>query len=759
MFNIRIFFCIHQKIFIHKGGIWLVLYTIISLFLLIIFYLAGQKSTLFKKGTIILFLFFNLIYLGWRTFYTVPSISILSVIAGILLLITEWGGFLQSFVFGILFWTDTKRNKKWLADLERLPTVDIFVATYNEPLDLLKRMIVACQLIDYPDKHLIKIYICDDGNRDEVRDLCQKYGVIHVTRSDNKHAKAGNLNHALTVSDGEVVVTLDADMIPRKNFLQKTMGYFSDERVGFIQAPQAFFNDDPFQFNLFAEERIINEQDFFMRKLEEKKDHYNATMYIGSNALFKRTTLDSVNGFATGVITEDMATGMLIQAKGWKTVFVNEVLAVGLAPETYKDLIKQRDRWCRGNIQVMKKWNIFTLKGLSWMQKLLYIDGIHYWFFGVYKMIFLLAPLLYLLFHVYSLQASFVDLLYFWLPAFFSSQLFFNLVSDKKRTVMWSNVYEIALAPSMAYAALSELFLKKKKKFHVTRKGVQTDQRYFLFKTSFVHLFLLLLSLISLVKILLFWIRPDLVEFNPSSLYINIFWLLYNILCISIAILVAVERPRYRSTERFPVFKHGLLDNLASFKTEVKVQDLNEFGARLSTQKSNLVDSLEHIHLTIDGYSFYGIVKWVIDKNDSAELGIQFQKVPPESYSYVISTVYSTPQKEKDNRGYGNSSLLYTFFNFLFKTEKKPESHKRLTIRERSKLTGEFLKEGTTYPFSVIDASVGGYQIKTKAKLNVGEIISLQLPNFEKPVQVEIRWQKRRVLRTYAGSKILRSTN
>ncbi|PFA51551.1 glycosyltransferase family 2 protein, partial [Bacillus cereus] len=131
---------------------------------------------------------------------------------------------------------------------------------------------------------------------------------------------------------------------------------------------------DPFQYNLFFEDNIANEQDFFMRQLEEGKDRFNATMYVGSNALFRRTALEEIGGFATGVITEDMATGMLLQANKWETIFVNETLAVGLSPETFSDLLKQRDRWCRGNIQVVKKWNPFTIKGLSFMQRLLYAD-------------------------------------------------------------------------------------------------------------------------------------------------------------------------------------------------------------------------------------------------------------------------------------------------------------------------------------------------------------------------------------------------
>lgn len=455
-----------------------IVYLISVLLILSGCYIFGKNNQAVLRISILLFLGFQLSYLIWRTTSTLPTASVLSIIAGLALLFTEWMGYIQSLITSTLFWKKNKRKKVFLSSFETLPTVDIMIATYNEPVDLLRRTIVASQLMDYPDD-LYEILVCDDGKREDVRVLCEELGVRHVTREDNKHAKAGNLNHAMDVSTGEIIVTMDADMIPRANFMQETLGYFSDEKVGFVQAPQAFYNDDPFQFNLFAGDRINNEQDFFMQKLEEKKDIYNATMYIGSNALFRRKTMEEIGGFATGVITEDMATGMLIQAGGWETVFVNKVLAVGLAPETFKDLLKQRDRWCRGNIQVVRKWNPLKTKGLSFMQKLLYMDGIHYWFFGLYKLVYLIAPILYLVFGIVVLNATFIDLLIYWVPAFVSSQVFANLISEKKRTTMWTNVYDSALAPSMSWAILSEIFLKGNGKFNVTRKGIQTNANFY----------------------------------------------------------------------------------------------------------------------------------------------------------------------------------------------------------------------------------------------------------------------------------------
>ncbi|GAF15063.1 cellulose synthase [Bacillus sp. JCM 19045] len=257
-----------------------------------------------------------------------PTIGIISLLFGVLLLLAEWAGFLQSIVFTILSWRPFKRKAIPLTVFEEYPTVDVLIATYNEPEDLLKRTITASLQMRYP-KEKLNVYVCDDGRRDSVQKLTESIGnATYISRPTNEHQKAGNLNHALTKTSGEFVVTMDADMVPRASFLEQTLGHFIDEDVSFVQAPQVFYNADAFQYNLFFEDQITNEQDFFMRRLEEGKDRFNATMYVGSNALFRRTALENIGGFATGVITEDMATGMLLQTNGQKSVFVNETLAV-----------------------------------------------------------------------------------------------------------------------------------------------------------------------------------------------------------------------------------------------------------------------------------------------------------------------------------------------------------------------------------------------------------------------------------------------
>ncbi|GAB2488980.1 glycosyltransferase [Alkalibacterium psychrotolerans] len=711
--------------------------------LFIVFYFAGMKKPAIKKASIVFFLLFQLIYLIWRSVYTLPSVGWLSLIAGLVLLFTEWAGFSQNIVTSLLFWKKNKRSKKSLSGFDSLPTVDVMIATYNESVPLLKRTITASQMMDYPSEKM-SILVCDDGNREDIRLLCEKLGVRHVTRETNEHAKAGNLNHALSVSQGDIVVTMDADMIPRANFLTKTVGYFADERTAFVQAPQAFYNDDPFQFNLFAGDRISNEQDFFMRLIEEQKDRFNATMYVGSNALFRREAIEKIGGFATGVITEDMATGMLIQAEGYETVFVNEVIAVGLAPETYKDLLKQRDRWCRGNIQVMRKYNPLTTKGLTAMQKLLYLDGMHYWFFGLYKTVYLLAPILYLVFGIIVLDAQFTSLLVFWIPAFLSSQLFAHLISDNKRTVMWSNVYDIALAPAMSWAIISELFLKTNKTFNVTRKGVYTNQRHFLWHASLFHMLLGGLSVTGLVRGLTAFIRPELVNLEVNSLYINLFWTSYNIFGLIIVLLIFFERPRYRSSERFA--NHVSASVLkGTHEVPVQLLDLSDNGARLTGPKDQLNKKTSTIQIKFtEDVSILAEVRWAdATNNEHLEWGVRFIDMTHEQYSYLVGQLYSAPDSSLGEKSYYRPGLLPTAFNFLRQTKRIPLSQRRLIMREKVKGRGILTHGELNYSIQLIDISEEGSQVKSKHKMSVGDRVSIHAP-FEEVNnrQGEVRWIK-----------------
>lgn len=479
-----------------------------------------------------------------------------------------------------------------------------------------------------------------------------------------------------------------------------------------------------------------------MRQLEEGKDRFNATMYVGSNALFCRIALEEIGGFATGVITEDMTTGMLLQANKWETVFVNETLAVGLSPETFSNLLKQRDRWCRGNIQVVKKWNPFTIKGVSFMQRVLYADGIHYWFFGVYKMIFLLAPLLFLVFNIYSLEINFIELFMYWAPAFLTSQLIFKAVSNKRRTTTWSHVYEVAMAPYMGFAILSEIFLRKKFQFHVTRKRVQNNTRHFLWIASVPHLILLILTIIALIRAALMLLYRKQYHIERESLYINIFWVLYNGVAIITSLFVAFERPRFRNSERFVVNLPSTLQ-AEDITISCRILDISETGARFEVDTSIPYETLSNLSSYTLSFGevekIHSTKKWIRRQADSVQVVVSFNDVSHEQYCKLILHLFSKPVNDRVEKVYDKAFLTLAIASFIKNTKKSPRQFRRQHIREQLMSPGTLHINGTPIDATIIDHSAGGCQVQINTALTIDQMIQVTMEERNinmKPAQV-----------------------
>ena len=168
------------------------------------------------------------IYIFWRLFFTIPlTFGLAALIFGLLLFISEAVAALESVLH---YWQAFKEKKLEMPDIpdDWFPDVDILIATHNESPELLRKTANACLYLKYPDKSKVHIYICDDSDRPEMAAMAQKIGVgyIGLSPSENQHAKAGNLNNALSKTTSPIVVTFDADMIPRNRFLLRTIPYF-----------------------------------------------------------------------------------------------------------------------------------------------------------------------------------------------------------------------------------------------------------------------------------------------------------------------------------------------------------------------------------------------------------------------------------------------------------------------------------------------------------------------------------------------------
>jgi cellulose synthase (UDP-forming) len=297
---------------------------------------------------------------------------------------------------------------------EQLPTVDLFIPTYNEPAEVLEKTITGALCLDYPS---VNIWVLDDGRRPWLKQLCEAKGIGYLNRPDNAHAKAGNINHALTQTNAELVAIFDAVFIPQRNFLMRTVGFFEDPKIGIVQLPHAFYNPDPMQANLALRKALPDEQRFFFDVIMPSRDAWNAAFCCGSNSVTRRVALNAIGGgLPTDSITEDMLLSMTLLRKGYVTRFLGEKLAFGLAPETVEAFFVQRQRWARGAIQILYLANGPLGRGLSLMQRLLFLPT-HWLSLGLRSLIAILAPIIFLwsgLSPVFNVSPT--DVLYYFLP-------------------------------------------------------------------------------------------------------------------------------------------------------------------------------------------------------------------------------------------------------------------------------------------------------------------------------------------------------
>ena len=271
-------------------------------------------------------------YIWWRGSHTLNYDTPLHLGLSLLLLIAEIYGVISMALF-FLHETNPAPVKSVPIDSEdELPTVDVFLPIHSEPIEILYRTLVGCTALDYPHSKL-HIYICDDGPRDSIKALAEKFGCRYLARPEHKHAKAGNINYAMQHSKGEVVVILDCDHVPTRNFLRETVGFFKDPKVGFVQLPHHFFNPDTFQQNLHLEGALAHEQDLFFHVVLPGRQADNAVMFAGSSALLRRQALKEIGGILQQTAIEDTHTGMRLQARGYKGIYYNKILSGALSPE------------------------------------------------------------------------------------------------------------------------------------------------------------------------------------------------------------------------------------------------------------------------------------------------------------------------------------------------------------------------------------------------------------------------------------------
>lgn len=563
---------------------------------------AERKRNLIFGLTIL----FSSIYLIWRIFFTIPwKVGFWQMVTGILLVAAEITTMLGMFEL-MISRMRSGRSKLVMPSPgpEEYPEVDVLIATHNEPEELLYKTINACMFLEYPDPKKVHVYVCDDGNRPQIRRLAKRLGAGYLGMVENHHAKSGNYNHALGKTSSPLIATFDADMIPRRTFLMRTVPYFliPDCPVGLIQTPQSFYNQDLFQFNLYSEKDIPNEQDFFSREINVMRNASNSSAYTGSNTVILRKAMEEIGGFPYGTVTEDFETSLRLQKAGYITYATEEVLASGLSTTTVSSMISQRIRWARGVIQSIRNTHAIFSKDLSAAARLSYLNAYWYWWSFFNRMVFILAPILFALFDFQLVECGFWELVIFWLPSHMFYSLSVRYLSTNIRTMRWSHIIDTILAPYLIVPVLLESIGIKQLKFKVTQKE-KTSVKTTSFRYVIPHVILILLTLTAIV-------RFAAGKYGMALVYSSVilFWLFYNLIALAYAVLFMLGRDSKRKYERIRAEERLDMEFKGKWY-QGRTIDVSERGAAFQFEKKIPLKPGNRCRICIDTEYYYACLK------------------------------------------------------------------------------------------------------------------------------------------------------
>ncbi|MEK7763010.1 MAG: glycosyltransferase family 2 protein, partial [Nitrospirota bacterium] len=320
----------------------------------------------------------------------------------------------------------------------------------------------------------------------------------------------------------------------------------ADPRMGFVQTPHHFYNQDIFQRALGTGFRIPNEQDLFNHAIQGGRHTWGGAFFVGSGAVFRRAAIQEVNGFNLMSITEDIHTSQHLHAKGWKSAFVDKDLAVGLTAENLSSYIVQRRRWMLGCLQIFLKDNPLFCRGLSLRHRVGYFASLYYFLFPLARVVFWITPLYFLLFHLHPILSDVSILVAYVLPFMLMLPLLSSVLLPGWPRLLWSSTYEATVAFPL-FRSMFDLFLPKRLGFKVTPKGITSARRTFDWRSSSSLLVATVITMGAIAKGLWeFWFFG----IEKDAYFFNLSWAGVNLVTLLIGLSMAWERPQRRGEER-----------------------------------------------------------------------------------------------------------------------------------------------------------------------------------------------------------------
>ncbi|PSB06544.1 cellulose synthase catalytic subunit, partial [Pleurocapsa sp. CCALA 161] len=512
------------------------------------------------------------------------------------------------------------------------PTVDVLIPTYNEPDFIVKRTIIGCQAMNYDRK---QIYVLDDTRRQSMKQLAQELGCHYITRPDNSYAKAGNLNNALKQTNGELVVVFDADFVPTTNFLERTVGFFHNPKLGLLQTPQSYYNSDPIARNLGLEDVLTPEEEVFYRYLQPIRDGAGSVVCAGTSFVARRNALQEIGYFVTDSVSEDYFTGIRLSARGYELAYLNEKLSAGLAAESIGAHIDQRLRWGRGTLQAFFiKSNPLTIPGLNLWQRFAHLEGLVHWLTCFPRVFFLFVPIICTFGQLNPILTTLPETVYVILPYYVLLLTVFSWLNRRSRSILLSDVYSIVQAIPVFITVIKVLLNPFGKGFKVTPKGLARDKFNYNWSLALPMTILLGATLISF--------GMSLLSLPETGINLSLYWGAYNLVTIAVAMMTLLDLPK-----------------LSLYEWYSRKQEINIYGDRQvhqgTTQKISeegveiILDSPVHlstkvmVELIPEILILSGKVTRSFTRDGALHAIVKFKNVTTEQHRELVEMLYCRP--------------------------------------------------------------------------------------------------------------------
>ena len=637
--------------------------------------------------------FIALRYILWRSMESLIYTGPADFIGMALLYLAELYAITIHFLgMFVNIWPLTGRPTILPKDATDLPTVDVFIPTYNESDDIIRITVIAATQMEYP-KDRLRIHICDDGGtlnkrgqsnsvqekeawerHYRLRLMARELGVNYITRETNRSAKAGNLNHALNHTDGELVLVLDCDHVPTRNMLQRTVGYFlADPRLFLVQTPHFFINPTPVEKNLAGVGNPNGENDMFYRSIHPSLDFWNASYFCGSAAVLRRSHLMEAGGICGKTITEDAETAFLLHSKGYSSVYVEQPMVCGLSPESYDDYILQRTRWAQGMVQMFIMNNPLFAPGLSLPQRLCYFNSCFFWFFGLARFTYFIAPALFLLFGLRIFHASGGQILAFILPFVLSTFILMDFFYAKARQPFFSEIYESVQAMFLIPAVISVILNPHKPSFKVTPKG-KTQENEFLNPLATSFFIVIVVNVVALILATYKWF------YNPilrEVILVTGGWCLYNLYLGLVSLGAFWERKQIRNFHRINVSGEiNVSFPRLNYMAKAELTDISLTGIGFKVQvpypivphEQVVIDARHSSAYDMDGrtYRFEAKLMRLFEREGGYVCGSELV-LDNKKYAEAVSYVYGDSERwlelwDKKTAAGGTYKMLWHFF-------------------------------------------------------------------------------------------------